>query len=240
MAKVDELIIKIKNDCSLKDNVFIHGISLEKYGALDIARSIVSEGLNSEYFTMFRTVRELGKVNELESSKLRYSFLSRGMDKALNVLVVIPDFLKLGNSYLPIFPQDIMSMTNNKNDGDSRTFLDILLFSMKEGKMVIPKEFIYGYYEIDLKTNEVVFVENDKYILNLNEDEYEKFYYKLTGKLKDAGYGFLLDLGENRDEKTLEKALKRSNNISLFDNGISKIVVEKMQQQFNIKRNIRK
>lgn len=240
MVKVDELVIKIKNDCDLKDNVFIHGISLEKYGSLDIARSIISSGLNSGYFTMFRTVRDLGKVNELESNELRYSFLSRGMDKALNVLVVIPDFLKLGNSYLPIFPQDLINKTNNKNDGDYRTLLDILLFSIKDGKMVIPKEFIYGYYEIDLKTNEVVFVENDKYIFNLNNDEYEEFYHELESKLKSAGYGFLLDLGENRDKKTLEIALKKSNNMALFDNGISKIVVEKMQQQFNIERSVRK
>ena len=66
---------------------------------------------------------------------------------------------------IPVFPQDYGNIKDD--DGGVRTFLDVIL--SKGMGINIPREFIFGFYEMNLKTGAVRFCENDKFYSKLNK-----------------------------------------------------------------------
>lgn len=230
----DDLLDYIKHTLDNNENIFIHGIEMESHREKEKLKLIIENGLDCNYFTIFRTVRELGKVKDINSDRFDYAFMSRNSDKSVNVVFAIPDMLVNGKDMIPLYPQDY---GNNKNDdGETRTFLDIVL---SDGvKIKIPKEFIYGFYELDLNTKEIKFCKNDKFYLNLSKEEYIDFFELIKSKVIDNGYDYLLDLCNKPSIDMLNKAYKMSEISSMVDDGISKNVIDKIKESLNIKRGL--
>ena len=64
----DDLLKYIKNTLDDKDNIFLHGIETESHSEKEKLQSIIQNGLECNYFTIFRTVRELGKLEKVTAT----------------------------------------------------------------------------------------------------------------------------------------------------------------------------
>lgn len=234
MYTLEDLLEYIKTTLDSKCNIFLHGIETESHGEKEKLQSIIQNGLECNYFTIFRTIRELGKLETITADKFNYAFMSRNGDKAINVVLAIPDILIREKEIIPLYPQDY---GNSKNDdGEVRTFLDVIL---SEGMSIrIPKEFIYGFYELDLKTGEVRFFENGTYYLKLSEEEQEKFFNDIKGKIRKQGYEYLIDLYSNPTKENIDRGYEISELSSFRDDGVAKKVIDKINE--NMKLNLKK
>ena len=230
MYTLEDLLEYIKTTLDSKCNIFLHGIETESHKEKEKLRLIMENGLECNYFTIFRTVRELGALSGLTEDKFKYAFMSRNGDKAINVVLAIPDILTRGKETIPLYPQDY---GNSKNDdGGVRTFLDVILSENMNIK--IPREFIYGFYELDLKNGEVKFCENEQFYLRLGEEEYNDFFESMKKNLEDKGYGYLIDLCNNPSKDNLDKAYNLSELSSFRDDGMAEKVIEKIEKNLNL------
>ena len=232
MYTLEDLLEYMKNTLDNKNNVFIHGIETESHNEKEKLKSIIESGLDCNYFTIFRTIRELGKLEQVSEDKLNYAFMSREGGKAINVVLSIPDFLEYAGAISPLFPQDY----GCKDDGGVRTFLDVILSSGMSIK--IPKEFIYGFYELDLKTGVVKFYENEQFYLKLDKKSQEIFFNDLKSKIKKQGYGYLIDLCSNPTKEKIYEAYKISELLSFSEEDVSKKIIDKIDE--NMRNNFKK
>ena len=232
MYTLEDLLEYIKTTLDSKCNIFLHGIETESHSEKEKLQSIMQNGLECNYFTIFRTVRELGKLETITADKFNYAFMSRGQDTAINLVLSIPDVLINEDEIIPLFPQDY---GNSKDDGGVRTFLDVIL--SKGMSISIPREFIYGFYEMDLKTGEIRFFENDKFYSKLNEEEYKEFFESMKRNLECKGYGYLLELCKNPSKDNIDKAYKISGLLFFDEKSVSKNVIDKMNEYVTINKN---
>lgn len=207
-----------------KYHKFAHGFDknmCDENGNFDltIAEQIASQGLSCGYMTTFRTMRQVG-------DDLDYRYMSNGQGVYCNVLVAIPDYFVVDGKVVPVLPQDIREQIPTIDDGAERSLVDIVT-KQKDGTIVVPKQFVYGYYLFDGKTAQVLdFVQNDQHFSQLSLEEQVAFVDDWQEKLKQKGMDYLLAYGEKQDQTTLTTARAMAELQDFSESGVRQNIVD--------------
>lgn len=244
---------KIKKDNTEKMFDYINSImGNENYGiglhstygenVKNILNSIMKNGLEiEEKKKILSTVSSFGTHTEISQDHLKqrmmqYYYGEQGQTKQ-NVIVLVPSTISNSKGkqiYLGFPPYDIECCGN---DFRTSCVLDTIC-THEDSKGKIPPEFILGYYSIN--NDEVNFTKNPNYIKLLSEEQKDKFFEDMEGRLQGK-YKEISDAVISRDIQTLEKMskiekqeitdkIKRETKNNILERGLNRQLAETLSK----------
>lgn len=202
----NDLCKSLKDSLDGEYNILVHGIDKPNKDFTTVAKNINREGLKYQYITLYRTVRDFGKVKDLTPEQLKYIYGIDDNNLSTNILLAVPDYFLLDNSILPIYPQDKFKVDKSIDDGGFRSFFDVVVNFSKTNEHIIPPQFIYGYYTINNSNGQLSFVQNNQHFTNLDYEQKRDFEEKWKERIIDCGFQFLTELGREGQEIRIDTA----------------------------------